>query len=207
MRALRRPFQVIRADLRPYLVMNVVVYGLALLGMALGMLFPDLYAARSAPVQAEDGWTSSLVMAVIDNVWTFAGTILLVNVFATALLLIVLPSLVVPFAGLVVFGLKTLDLGIVLAPVDATATKILLPHSLTLLIEFQAYVLVMLGAYLLGRSWLRPSTVGASTRRQGYVGGLSRLGWLWVPAFVLFVVGAIYEAFEVLYLVPPLLAP
>ena len=206
MRLLRRPVQIIRADLRAYLVLNAVVYGLALAGMSLGLLFPDLHAARSAPVQDPSGWTSSLVTAVIGNVWMFAGTILLVNVFTAALLLIVLPSLVVPFAGLLVFGLKTLDLGVVLAPVDATAAKILLPHSLTLLVEFQAYVLVMFGAYLLGRSWLRPSTVGAPARRQGYLGGLSRLGWLGPPALALFVLGAIYEAFEVLYLVPPLLS-
>lgn len=207
MQVLHRPFQIIRSDVRAYLLVNAIVYGLALLGMGLGLLFPDLYAARSAPVQDAGGWTSSLVTATIGNVWSFAGTILLVNVITVALLLIALPSLIVPFAGFVFLGLKTLDLGIVLAPVDATAAKILLPHSLALLIEFQAYALVLFGGHLLGRSWLRPATVGASTRRQGYVGGLSRLGWICLPAFVLLVVGAIYEAFEVIHLVPLVLSP
>jgi hypothetical protein len=197
---LRRPFQIIRADLRAYLLVNLFVYGVLLLGMALGALFPDLHAARAASFA--EGGQGALVNAVIGNGWVFGTVIFLVNVFPTALLLITLPSLVVPFAGLVVFAIKTIDLGITLAPVDATSRLVLLPHSLTLLIEFQAYALVMFGAYLLGRSWLRPATADAPTRRQGYVRGLTRLGWLWLPALALFLIGAGYEAIEIYFLVP-----
>ncbi|WP_039921872.1 hypothetical protein [Amycolatopsis decaplanina] len=200
MHRLRRPFQIIRADLRAYLLVNAFVYGVLLLGMALGALFPDLHAARTASFASGD--QGALVNAVVGNGWVFGTVIFVVNVFPTALLLITLPSLVVPFAGLAVFALKTIDLGITLAPVDATSGLTLIPHSLTLLIEFQAYALVMFGAYLLGRSWLRPATVGAPTRRQGYLRGLSRLGWLWLPALALFVIGAVYEAIEIYFLVP-----
>ncbi|MEU8635461.1 stage II sporulation protein M [Amycolatopsis sp. NPDC048633] len=200
MHRLRRPFQLIRADLRAYLLVNAIVYGVLLLGMALGTLFPDLHAARVASFAG--GEQGALVNAVIGNGWVFGVVIFLVNVFPTALLLITLPSLVVPFAGLVVFAIKTIDLGVTLAPVDATSRLTLIPHSLTLLIEFQAYALVMFGAYLLGRSWLRPATADAPTRRQGYVRGLTRLAWLWLPALALFVIGAGYEAVEIYFLVP-----
>jgi len=205
MNRLRRPFRIIRADLRAYLLVNVFVYGVLILGMALGALFPDLHAARSASFT--DGGQGALVNAVVGNGWVFGTVIFLVNVFPTALLLITLPSLVVPFAGLAVFAIKTIDLGIMLAPVDATSRLTLIPHSLTLLIEFQAYALVMFGAYLLGRSWLRPATVDAPNRRQGYVHGLSRLGRLWLPALALFVVGAVYEVIEIYFLVPLVLGP
>lgn len=200
MNRLRRPFQIIRADLRAYLLVNVFVYGVLLLGMALGVLFPDLHAARSASFTG--GEQGALVEAVVGNGWVFGTVIFLVNVFPTALLLITLPSLMVPFAGLVAFAVKTIDLGLMLAPVDATSRLTLIPHSLTLLIEFQAYALVMFGAYLLGRSWLRPTTADVPTRRQGYVRGLRRLGWLWLPALALFVIGAVYEAIEIYFLVP-----
>ncbi len=203
MHRLRRPFQIIRADLRAYLLVNVFVYGMLLLGMVLGSLFPGLRAARVASFAG--GGQGELVNAVVGNGWVFGTVIFLVNVFPTALLLITLPSLVVPFAGLAVFAVKTIDLGITLAPVDSISRLILIPHSLTLLIEFQAYALVMFGAYLLGRSWLRPATVDAPTRRQGYVCGLSRLGWLWLPALALFVIGAVYEAIEIYFLVPLML--
>ena len=205
MHRLRRPFQIIGADLRAYLLVNAFVYGVLLFGMALGVLFPDLHEARSASLAG--GGQGALVNAVVGNGWVFGTVIFLVNVFPTALLLITLPSLAVPFAGLVVFAIKTIDLGITLAPVDATSRLILIPHSLTLLIEFQAYALVMFGAYLLGRSWLRPATVDVPTRRQGYVRGLGRLGRLWLPALALFAIGAVYEAIEIYFLVPLVLGP
>lgn len=200
MSRLRRPFQIIRADLRAYLLVNVFVYGMFLLGMGLGLLFPDLHAARTASFAG--GGQGALVESVVGNGWVFGTVIFLVNVFPTALLLITLPSLVIPFAGLVVFAIKTIDLGLTLAPVDAASGLTLIPHSLTLLIEFQAYVLVMFGAYLHGRSWLWPATANAPTRRQGYLHGLSRLGRLWFPALALFAIGAVYEVIEIYFLVP-----
>ena len=62
----------------------------------------------------------------------------------------------------------------------------------------------MLGAYLLGKSWIRPHTAGSDNRRGGYIRGLQQLGWLALPAAILLVVGAIYEAFSLRYLVHPL---
>ncbi|SDT21342.1 hypothetical protein [Microlunatus soli] len=194
-----KPCQLIRTHRRAYLVINACVYGAVLLGMAIGMLFPELHAARA------DGFTRSqgdLLLAVFRDPLLFTGTILVVNVLRTAVLLIVLPSLVIPFAGLVVFGIKTIDMGIILAPVDRVGALTLIPHSLTLLIEFQAYVWVIFGVWLLGRAWIRPVAVGAPTHRQGYLAGLRALGWTWLPALVLFVIGAIYEVAEIHLLMP-----
>jgi hypothetical protein len=98
--------------------------------------------------------------------------------------------------------LNALAYGLVLLGMVLVA---LFPHSLTLLIEVQAYVLVMLGAFVLGRAWLRPASVGAERRRDGYVRGLRSLGRLLVPALVLLVIGALYEAFSLAYLVPLML--
>lgn len=79
-----------------------------------------------------------------------------------------------------------------------------LPHSLTLVVEFQAYLVLLLGVYLLGRTWIRPGTAGADNRRGGYLYGLRQLGRLAVLAAVLLVIGAVYEAFSLRYLVHPL---
>jgi hypothetical protein len=204
MRILRQPFHIIRANFRAYLVMNALMYGLFLIGMGAALLFPELNAAQIAS-QDENG-TTDLVVSLLSNVWLFSLTILAVNVVTVAVLTILLPSMVVPFAGIVLFMYRAFNFGVTLAPVDETTAKILIPHSLTILIEFQAYVLVMLAAYVLGKAWLRPGTVGARNRRQGYVLGLRQMGWLSLPAMVLFVIGALYEAFEIIYLVPPLLA-
>ncbi|PDP87344.1 hypothetical protein CQJ94_12760 [Glycomyces fuscus] len=204
MRTLRQPFRIIRANLRAYLVMNAIMYGLFLVGMGAALLFPELNAAQLAG-QQENG-TTDLVVSLLSDFWLFSLTILLVNVVTVAVLTILLPSMVVPFVGIVIFMYRAFNFGVVLAPLDETTAKILIPHSLTILIEFQAYVLVMLAAYVLGKAWLRPGTVGARNRRQGYVLGLRQIGWLSLPAMALFVIGALYEAFEIIYLVPPLLA-
>jgi hypothetical protein len=203
-RLLRPTFTLVRENLGAYLVMNAVMYGLCLVGMTTALAFPALTAARGAALQ-EDG-TADLVVSLLGNVWLFALTIFAVNTVTVALAMILLPSLVVPFAGIALAGYQAVQFGLSLAPVDDTVATMLIPHSLTMLIEFQAYVLVMFAGYLIGRAWLRPQAVGAGSRRQGYVLGLRQARRLGVPALALFVVGAVYEAFEIIYLIPPLLA-
>jgi hypothetical protein len=202
-RLLRKPFQIIRADLRVYLIMNAIMYGVSLAGFVVALVFPELNAAQVASL--EENGTADLVLSVISNAWLFALVILGVNTLTVGVLSILLPSMIIPFAGIAVFAYRAFDIGLTLAPADANGWLILVPHSLTYLIEFQAYILLVFGAYLLGRSWLRPTTIGARNRRQGYVRGLRQVGWLSLPALALFVIGAIYEAFSLRYLVPLLL--
>ncbi len=200
----RKPFQIIRANLRVYLLVNAVTYGLLLVSFGLAVVFPGLVEGLRPDLEANGD--AALVLSVLRSPWLFAVTILGVNVLRLSLLTIVLPSMIIPFAGLAFFGYWTFTTGIALAPTEAAGWVALIPHSLTVVIEFQAYILLVLGAYLLGKSWLRPGTVGAPNRRQGYVRGLQQLGWLGLPALVLLIIGAIYEAFSLIYLVPPLVA-
>ncbi|GAA2342088.1 hypothetical protein GCM10009854_18300 [Saccharopolyspora halophila] len=200
----REPFWIIRANFGAYLVMNAVIYGFFLAGMGTGLLFPELTEART--VALHENGTADLVTSLLGNFWLFSLIILAVNALKASLLTIVLPSMVVPFAGVAFFAYTTFDLGVSLAPINETLAKTMIPHSLAVLVEFQAYVLVVLGAYLLGRAWLWPGTVGARDRRQGYVRGLRQLGWVSLPALALLVIGAVYEAFEIIYVVPPLVA-
>ncbi|MDA0565238.1 stage II sporulation protein M [Streptomonospora sp. S1-112] len=204
MRLLRTPLGIIRANFGAYLVVNALIYIPFLLGMGAALVFPDLGAAEQAAMR-ENG-TTGLVTSLLDDFWLFSLTIFAVNTLTVGVLTILLPSMVVPFAGIAAFMYRVFTIGVALAPVNATVATTLVPHSLTVLIEFQAYALVMLGAYLLGRAWLRPAAVGARTRRQGYLHGLRQTGWLCLPALALFVVGALYESFEIIYLLPLLFA-
>jgi pimeloyl-ACP methyl ester carboxylesterase len=61
---------------------------------------------------------------------------------------------------------------------------------------WEKQVLVLLNAY--------PATIGARNHRQGYVRGLQQLGWLSLSTLPLFIVGAIWEAFSLRYLIHPL---
>ena len=199
---LRKPFQIIRANFRAYLTINAIVYGLVIAGVIAAMLFPNLGATQVANLEA-DG-TGDLVRSLLNTPWLFALTILGVNVW-TGALWIVIPSLIVPFAGIALFAYKAFTLGLVLAPTSEIMAVAMIPHSLTALIEFQAYALLMFGAYIHGRSWVRPATIGALNHRQGYVRGLQQFGWLSLSALPLFIVGAIWEAFSLSYLIGPLI--
>jgi len=198
----RRPFRIIRDNRRAYLVINLAAYGLALIGFAIGLVFPELNAAQAAGLE-EDG-TGELVRWLVNIPPLFALTILGVNVFRLSLLTIVLPSLIVPFAGLAFFGYWAVETGITLVPASAQGWVALIPHSLTFIIELQAYILLLLGAYLLGKYWLFPRSVGAKNRRQGYVRGLQRIGLLALPAVALLIIGAVWEAYSLRYFVHPL---
>jgi hypothetical protein len=198
----RRPFQVVRENMRVYLILNAAAYGLFLLGFVIGLLFPDLGAAEAAGLEA-DG-TGELVRWLVNIPPLFALAILGVNLFRLSGLTIVLPSLIVPFAGLAFFGHWALTTGITLVQTTPTGWVAMIPHSLTVVIELQAYILLLLGAFLIGKYWLFPRTVQAKNRRQGYLRGLRKLGLLALPALVLLIIGAVWEAYSLRYLIQPL---
>jgi len=202
MSIIRTPFQIIRANLRVYLLLNALAYGTFVIGFVVGLLFPDLVAGRAQAL--EDDGTAGLVTSLLSSPWLFALTILAVNALRLGLVTIVLPSLAVPFLGLATFAVWSVTTGVTLVPSTPEGWVALIPHSLTLVIELQAYILLLLGVFLLGRFWMRPQAVDARNRRQGYVRGLQHLGWLSIPSLILLVIGAIYEAFSLLYFVYPL---
>jgi hypothetical protein len=105
------PFQVIRENRRPFVILNVVLFGLLVVGFLVGMLFPELSAEQVSGLIA-DG-TADKIAPLLGNVWFFALAILFNNaVYVGAV--IVLPSLVVPFAGIAYFGYKVAEIGLTL---------------------------------------------------------------------------------------------
>jgi hypothetical protein len=77
----------------------------------------------------------------------------------------------------------------------------MIPHSLTLIIEGQAYILTMLAAYIQGRAFLWPNRIGLERRGQGYLEGLKRTGKLYVLVFLTLLIAAIYEVIEVVIMI------
>ncbi|MCV7343212.1 hypothetical protein [Mycolicibacterium rhodesiae] len=197
-----RPVRLIADNAGVYRVANVAVYGVLLVGFGLGLAFPQLSEAQHKRL-ADDG-TADLVQSLIADPWLFALTILAVNTVRMGVLTIVAPSMIVPFAGIALFGYWALTTGMTLVPAAEIGWVALIPHTLTVIVELQAYLLLLLGVYLLGRGWVSPRTVGADNRRRGYLRGLQDLGWLVLPALGLLIVGAVYEAFSLRYFVHPL---
>jgi hypothetical protein len=109
----RKPLQLVRANFRAYLTINAIVYGLVVTGMVTAMVFPNIGATQLATL--EDNGTLDLVRSLVNNSWLFSLTILAVNVTG-GVLWIVLPSLIVPFAGIALFAYKAFTLGLAMAP-------------------------------------------------------------------------------------------
>jgi hypothetical protein len=196
----------VRADLGAYLFLNVAYYGLVLLGMAY-VTFANpalqktlLEAVGRAFTQGPlaglgSAYTSGQVLSAM--VLTF-----LVNLLLGSLIEMQLPSLILPFSGILMGLFRAVLWGLLLAPSAPGLSGPMIPHSLTLLLEGQAYVLAMLAAYVHGRAFLRPAAYGQGSHGSGYVEGLRRSGWIYLLVIGFLAVAAVYEALEVIYLAP-----
>jgi len=96
------PLALIRQHARAYAYLNFMAYGLLIAGMVLGALRPELNEMLTGSMD-ESGETG-LVVSLLARPWLFALVILGVNLGKVALGFITLPSMIVPFAGIPVFG-------------------------------------------------------------------------------------------------------
>ena len=96
----------------------------------------------------------------------------LVNTVLGSFVALTIPSLLIPFAGFAIGVYRALILGIALAPSTPELAAAMIPHSLTILLEGQGYVLAMFGSYLLWARALRSRHYGYPGFQAGYMAGL-----------------------------------
>lgn len=203
-RMLSSALALVRQSRRPYIALNLVYYGLVVGGMIFVVFRPSvqqflLEAVRGAfmegPLSVVGGaYAGGQVLVAI--MLTF-----IVNLVLGSILCITLPSLLMPFSGIVIGGLRAVLWGLLLSPGMPELRTAMIPHSVTLVLEGQAYILAMLGAYIHGRAFLWPDTVGVAGRRQAYLGGLRRTLRLYVLVAIMLAVAAVYEAIEVIFII------
>jgi len=205
MSVIRSAWQPVRDHSRAYVALNVMYYGLVGLAMLyVAVINPALQEQLLGGVQQalSEGPLATVGGAYLSgNVFAAAVLTFLVNLFAGSLLYVTLPSLIVPFAGLVLGAYRAVLWGLLLAPTTAELALVMIPHSVTLLLEGQAYILAMLAAYVHGIAFLRPARVGLSTHRKGYVAGLKMAARVYVLVVIVLAAAAVYEALEVVAMV------
>jgi hypothetical protein len=204
----RNVVAVLSNSFRPFLLMNLVYFGLVGAGMAYGAW------DRSAPDAIRNELKSEVpqqLPAVYDAymgghlanamVLTFA-----INFFAGSLLFITLPSLLLPFSGIALGATRAVYWGLMFSP---TLTTLSFAHvALGLLmaglimLEGEGYVLAMVASYVQGRSWLAPARVGAASRWQGYKSGAWQTFNIYALVAIVLAVAAVYEATLVILVVP-----
>lgn len=204
MRLIRDSWQVVLENRRAYVTINALYYGLVLAGMAVAFARPEVQQALLRVVGesfSPSGEMASVVTAYQSgDVWSAALLTFGVNLVLGSFLVLTLPSLIVPFFGMVMGAYRAILWGLLLAPQGVLALP-MIPHSLTLVLEGQGYILALLGAYTVGKGLFRPAAYGAPGPWQGYLAGLRRCARLYVLVIVVLAVAAVYEALEVILIV------
>lgn len=205
MNLIRNAFAVIKEHRRTFLIFNVVFYGLFVLAMIVSAIIPSLQASAVAGVQGDldQPGLGSAVSAGYEsgNILWAAGITLFVNFFIGALLTTTIPSLITPFFGVAFTIYRVVQWGILFAPLDGNL-GVFLPHLLTLIIEGQAYLIAAFAVWIHGRKVLQPGRFGLPTRLAGYKSGFIDTLRLYPLVIILLIVGAVYEAIEIIHIVP-----
>lgn len=202
---LRDAIAVIKRHKGAFILLNVAFYGLIALSMAATLRHPELqvaYKASTEQAYAQPGLFKAVANAYASRQLLSAiGMTFLVNLAGASFAMTTLPSFLIPFIGIPVQLYRAFLWGTMNAPIGPLA-PMLIPHSLTLLVEGQAYVLAAFAAYVQARKFLWPHHYGLPSRKAGYrAGAISTLKLYALIATVL-AVGAIYEVIEAVYFIP-----
>ena len=132
---------------RPRLVMgmHVLLYGLLFGGMAVAVRYPVVSAWVVTLVSGEfaSGDLSYIGAAYMSgSVSQAAGATFLHNFVVATVLYTVLPSLIIPFAGVVKNALSFAGVGFVMAPLWTGSAETMVYHAITLTLEMEAYVIM-----------------------------------------------------------------
>ncbi len=205
MKLVRNALAVINEHKRAFIAINVVFYGLFVITMGVAAVFPHLQESmHQKAIEEVDGAGIAGVVdsAYVDgNVPAAAALTFLVNLLIGVFLTITAPSFVIPFFGIAFAIYRVVQWGMLFSPVGFEV-GVLIPHMLTLIVEGQAYVVAALAVWVHGRMFLQPRRSGLPSRWAGYKAGVVATVRLYPLIIVLLVIGAIYEAIEVIYFIP-----
>ena len=180
--------------------LHAIFFGLYLLAAAGVYFLPSVQAVLMAVVQGEIHGGGPLGAAgkayATGNIPLAAAVTLAVNFFVGTLVSITVPSMVLPAIGSLAMLLRSSVIGLVLAPSSVALAGMMLPHSFTILVEMEAYIVATLFALLIPIYLFRRSEGPTWYRRYGRALLLNLKGLLLI--FVILAVVAAYEAIEVI---------
>jgi hypothetical protein len=139
--------------------------------------------------------------AYVDaSIFPAIGLTFFVNLILGSFAELTVPSLIIPFSGFIIGIYRAILWGLILSPAAPSLRLAMIPHSITLILEGQGYILAMFALYLQGRAFLWPKTAGVEGHWRGYLEGLKQTGKMYVAVTSVLLVAAIYEVLEVVIL-------
>jgi len=206
---MKTAWKILRETRRPLLYLNIVYFGLVFAGMLVAWFNRSMQAEMLAAAGAgwEEGFLAAVGSAYIQGgILKAAVLTFLINLAVGCFLSITLPSLIIPFSGLLVGGLRALVWGIMFSPasLDVSAASLASGTLLALLLflEGQGYILAMLAAFDQGRALIRPATIQETRRGKAYLKGLTRSLKLYLLVTGMLLGAAVYEALIGIVLLP-----
>ncbi|MCX5685009.1 MAG: hypothetical protein NT049_15195, partial [Planctomycetota bacterium] len=198
---LRDPLAALRDWRRLLYGLHGLFFGVLLLTSAVVYFLPSVQAVVMSMTQSEiQSGGGPLGVAGkaygTGSIPLAAAVTLGVNFFIGTVLVITLPSMVLPAIGSLAMLLRALVIGVVLAPSTVLLAGMMLPHSFTLLVEMEAYIVATLFALLIPIYLFRRSEGPTVFSRYGRAILLNLKGLLLV--FGILAVVAVYEAIEVI---------
>ena len=198
-----KALDLVRQNFREYVVLNAMFYGLVTVSMAYVYIFPDIQRELLETVRTEFmELFPSVVEAYTSGNFPLAVALTFsINLILGSFVYITVLSLVIPFGGVVMGFIRAVGWGLLLAPTSPELVWVMIPHSLTLILEGQGYILAMFAAYIQWKGVVQPKSIGKEKRLEAYLTGIKETIHIYVLVALVLAVSAIYEAFEVIYIV------
>lgn len=196
---LRDALSLIRGHRKEFILVNAAFFGLFAATMTVTLLNPEIQPAILDAISGIVRTDLAVKVYLSGNLFYAASATFAVNL-GIAGMLISIPSFLVPFFGVVFAMVFAAAYGVTLAPIGPYAAT-MIPHSIAVLIEFQAYIVAAFGAYLTGCITLLPVAGEKRSVGQGYRAAAAQVLSLYALVVPLLFLGAVYEAFEIIYLV------
>lgn len=195
---------IIRRDWKLLLAVNVFYFGILLIGGLIALLRPDIqgYWLDVLAAGLKSGPLAPVGSAVeAGKVVNLAVQIFKTNVITGTLAYITIPSLIFPPWALLIGAWRALLWGMAFViPYGRLTFGKLIFHYVTLLIEGEAYVIAIFASLRLIEALIWPVRFGQRSRLQAYAVAIMDYAKLFLVVLLLLAVGAVYEAFEVLYI-------
>jgi len=198
---LRGPLAALRDWRRLLYGLHALFFGILVLAAAGVYFLPPVQTLLVAVLHGEiEAGTGPLAVAGkaygSGSIPLAAVTTVAVNFLFGTVLVITLPSMVVPGIGILTTILRSLVIGLALAPSTARMAGMMLPHSFTILVEMEAYIVATLFVLLIPIYLFRRSEGPTMFRRYGRALLVNLKGLLLV--FGILAIVAVYEAVEVI---------
>jgi hypothetical protein len=211
MKTILEALVLIRDNRKAFNWINIGYFATVLFGMFIVRASPELQktlvnmigeAFTTGPMQYVSGaYSNGEAVAAI-------GLTFIINLLVGCFVSITMPSLIIPFSGFLIGGLRALLWGIIFSPDlgDLSFTMILLGVGIGLLLvlEGEAYVLALFAAFMHGRAWLKPASIGAATHARGYLAGVHMSLRLYLLMIGVLLIAAVYEVVLAIWLIPAL---